>query len=221
MFRDNATLSLQSNGGTASLLLAPEQFPEPQHGLRVHQRGNGVHSWSREPSYAAVRYHVAAFISFALLVSLWALARAARMHVHASGRRKPPALGRGGRDGAEAEEAEEAAAVQAVQAYEAQARRAAEKAAALEAWVEEEREAASEDRMGGEAFGGGGAGAAGAGAALCCICLLRPRDTAILPCRHVAVCCACVRRLTAPGCDGAACPICRGPLDSWLELYLS
>jgi hypothetical protein len=235
MFRDNATLTLQTNGGSASLLLAPEQFPEPQHGLRgtsmslfciwvltlpaVHQRGNGVHSWSREPEYAAARYHVATFIAFGLLMSLWALARAARLHVHQSRRGAEGAVWDRRRkqhqctpsSGSE----DEKTALQAVRSFQAEEQRAADKAAALTAWHADES-SVSEEQCGAASSS---ASAPSAGA-LCSVCLLRPRDVAILPCRHVAICGPCVRRLEAAGGDSAACPICRGPLDSWLELFL-
>ena len=229
-FRDNATLSLQSNGGSVTLALTPETFPEP-HRMRVHQRGNGAYSWVREPEYSTARFQLAWAVCFGLLTGLWVLARAARMHVRAHGvGGHGHSHGGGGAhaccdhargDGAEEEGEEgEEAALAAVRRYEAEEtaqRRAADKNAALAAWDAEERAAEEVEE------GGAGPAAPLPGAALCAVCLLRPRDTAILPCRHVAVCGPCVRRLSAPGTEPSArvCPICRGKLESWLELYMS
>lgn len=49
----------------------------------------------------------------------------------------------------------------------------------------------------------------------CAICLTDPRDTAVLPCRHLCVCSGCadmVRRTSNK------CPICREPVSSFLQI---
>lgn len=54
-----------------------------------------------------------------------------------------------------------------------------------------------------------------AGATTCVICMLEPRDTALLPCRHLCLCsgCADVVRLRSQ-----ACPICRETIKSLLSI---
>lgn len=53
------------------------------------------------------------------------------------------------------------------------------------------------------------------GQSTCVICMLEPRDTALLPCRHLCLCsgCADVVRLRSQ-----ACPICRQSIDSLLSI---
>lgn len=49
----------------------------------------------------------------------------------------------------------------------------------------------------------------------CVICMTEPRDTTVLPCRHMCMCnkCAKVLRLQTN-----KCPICRCPVDSLLQI---
>eukprot|EP00899_Mesostigma_viride_P002660 jgi/Mesvir1/12395/Mv00568-RA.1 len=47
----------------------------------------------------------------------------------------------------------------------------------------------------------------------CVICLSEPRDTTVLPCRHMCMCHECARALR-----DNRCPICRAPVQSLLEI---
>ncbi|XP_050211601.1 probable E3 ubiquitin-protein ligase LUL2 [Mercurialis annua] len=49
----------------------------------------------------------------------------------------------------------------------------------------------------------------------CVICLTEPRDTAVLPCRHMCMCSTCAKVLRF---QTARCPICRQPVDRLLEI---
>ena len=49
----------------------------------------------------------------------------------------------------------------------------------------------------------------------CVICLSEPRDTAVLPCRHLCLCAACAQQLTF---QSNKCPVCRGPCLSLLSI---
>lgn len=49
----------------------------------------------------------------------------------------------------------------------------------------------------------------------CVICLTDDRTTAILPCRHVCLCSACAEQLRY---QSNSCPICRGPVQSFLKI---
>ena len=241
-FRENATATIQSNGGTASFSLSPEAWPEPPRGLKVHQMTNGNHAWHATPEDAGARLQLGGAFAVAALLILWLVARAARAHAHESLRaerraRKPPddteaglaaafaaaAAASSEPDDAAGSDEDALAAVRAMQAREA---RAADKAAALEAW---HAASAAPGAAGAEWHdaGDGGAASAGpstsAGASLCVVCLVRPRDVVALPCRHVALCLACARRLVAPqGEDGTggACPLCRGRVENYLQLFL-
>uniref|UniRef100_A0A7S3CZQ9 RING-type E3 ubiquitin transferase n=1 Tax=Palpitomonas bilix TaxID=652834 RepID=A0A7S3CZQ9_9EUKA len=51
----------------------------------------------------------------------------------------------------------------------------------------------------------------------CVICLENARDTAILPCRHMCLCDGCARQLKD---QTSHCPICRGKIDSLLQIVL-
>jgi hypothetical protein len=51
----------------------------------------------------------------------------------------------------------------------------------------------------------------------CVICLCEPRDTTVLPCRHLCMCADCARQLRAQP-SGNVCPICRNPCESLLEI---
>ena len=52
----------------------------------------------------------------------------------------------------------------------------------------------------------------------CSICWDDPRDTLILPCRHLAVCSECAEKIRY---QQAACPICRKPFKALLKLEIS
>ena len=60
----------------------------------------------------------------------------------------------------------------------------------------------------------------------CAVCLVAPRDCVLLPCRHVATCGGCTRRMQAeartatPG-GVMACPVCRVPAVSHVTLFVS
>lgn len=45
----------------------------------------------------------------------------------------------------------------------------------------------------------------------CVICLSDPKDTALLPCRHLCVCSSCFSRLEL-------CPVCRAPFTAYLRI---
>ena len=49
----------------------------------------------------------------------------------------------------------------------------------------------------------------------CVICLSEPRDTTVLPCRHMCMCNKCARMLREKSNN---CPICRKPVESLLEI---
>jgi hypothetical protein len=296
--RENATATLQSNGGGATFSLAVEAWPQPPRGLRVHQMTNGNHAWHAEPADSAAQLRLGLGGAGGALFVLWLVARVARQHAYAAARaeraaaaRRKPLEGAGCPWDVEAAMAAAMAAaaaaaavapssdavesdddaLTAVRAMQARERagdalasaRAAEKAAALEAW--HAASAAPGGAWGDAASGSGGAGASsgsscggrngdsdaeagrgGAGcggasgntaaaappsgaAALCTVCLSRPRDTVILPCRHVALCMTCARRLAPPPGEGSAgavpgagvCPICRGRLENYLQLFMA
>jgi hypothetical protein len=117
--------------------------------------------------------------------------------------------------------------------------RASDKAAALQAWHAAAAAPGAawsaggggssvDDEPSSESEAGRSGGSAGASAALCTVCLARPRDTVILPCRHVALCLGCARRLAAEAAapsamasSGAACPICRGRIENYLQLFMA
>ena len=46
----------------------------------------------------------------------------------------------------------------------------------------------------------------------CVACLTEPRDTILLPCRHLCVCSSCFELLTLD-----RCPVCRAPFQSYLR----
>ena len=52
----------------------------------------------------------------------------------------------------------------------------------------------------------------------CSICWDDPRDTLILPCRHLAVCSECAEKIRY---QQAACPICRKPFKALLKLEIN
>ena len=58
----------------------------------------------------------------------------------------------------------------------------------------------------------------------CCICMVQPKNTILLPCGHVATCDTCAALLEAQGIDGQPegaynCPVCRTPVTSRHRLY--
>jgi E3 ubiquitin-protein ligase MGRN1 len=50
---------------------------------------------------------------------------------------------------------------------------------------------------------------------LCIICMTDPRDTTVLPCRHLCLCVDCAQLLRV---RSDRCPICRSPVDSLLHI---
>lgn len=54
----------------------------------------------------------------------------------------------------------------------------------------------------------------------CVICLSEPRDTTVLPCRHLCMCAECAHHLRTQ-VTGNVCPICRNPVESLLEIKVS
>ncbi|XP_030548201.2 probable E3 ubiquitin-protein ligase LUL4 [Rhodamnia argentea] len=52
----------------------------------------------------------------------------------------------------------------------------------------------------------------------CVICMTEPKDTAILPCRHLCMCNECARALTH---QSNKCPICRQPIEELIEIKIS
>ncbi|KAJ0255289.1 E3 ubiquitin-protein ligase LUL2 [Hirschfeldia incana] len=52
----------------------------------------------------------------------------------------------------------------------------------------------------------------------CVICLTEPRDTTVLPCRHMCMCSGCAKLLRF---QTNLCPICRQPVDKLLEITVS
>ena len=239
-FRENARATIQSNGGTAAFSLSPEDWPEPPRGLKVHQMTNGNHAWHATPPDAAAKLRLGGAMCIVGLLVLWLVARAARAHAYASLRaerraRKPPddteaGLAAAMVAAAASSEAGDAAgsdedALAAVRAMQAREARAAEKAAALETWHAESawRESDPTER---EAEASTAAPSTAApGVSMCVVCLVRPRDVVALPCRHVALCICCARRLVAStgddGTAGGACPLCRGRVENYLQLFLS
>nr|XP_023923875.1 probable E3 ubiquitin-protein ligase LUL2 [Quercus suber] len=52
----------------------------------------------------------------------------------------------------------------------------------------------------------------------CVICLSEPRDTTVLPCRHMCMCSGCAKALSI---QTDRCPICRQPIERLLEIKVS
>ncbi|XP_044466986.1 probable E3 ubiquitin-protein ligase LOG2 [Mangifera indica] len=52
----------------------------------------------------------------------------------------------------------------------------------------------------------------------CVICLSEPRDTTVLPCRHMCMCSGCAKVLQF---QSNRCPICRQPVDRLLEIKVN
>lgn len=53
---------------------------------------------------------------------------------------------------------------------------------------------------------------------LCVICLVNPRDTTVLPCRHMCLCSDCASELRK---QSSKCPICRNNIESLLHIRIS
>ncbi|KAF2575996.1 hypothetical protein F2Q70_00005854 [Brassica cretica] len=49
----------------------------------------------------------------------------------------------------------------------------------------------------------------------CVICLTEPKDTAVMPCRHLCLCSDCAKELRF---QSNKCPICRQPIDELLMI---
>lgn len=49
----------------------------------------------------------------------------------------------------------------------------------------------------------------------CVICMTEPKDTAVLPCRHMCMCSECAKELRL---QSNKCPICRQPIQELLEI---
>jgi hypothetical protein len=124
------------------------------------------------------------------------------------------------------------------------AERAAAKAAALEAGAAEMGAVAVADVAAAACGAAGAAGAStpipddaasfGAGSASphapsaaevaerqlrCVVCLSAPKDTVLVPCRHLSTCLACTRRLAAAP-QPLHCPVCRKRSTDFLQLFL-
>ncbi|XP_026428688.1 probable E3 ubiquitin-protein ligase LOG2 [Papaver somniferum] len=52
----------------------------------------------------------------------------------------------------------------------------------------------------------------------CIICLSEPRDTTVLPCRHMCICSGCAKVLRF---QTNRCPICRQPVDRLSEIKVN
>lgn len=52
----------------------------------------------------------------------------------------------------------------------------------------------------------------------CVICLSEPRDTTVLPCRHMCLCNGCAKVLRF---QTNKCPICRQPFERLLEIKVN
>lgn len=53
----------------------------------------------------------------------------------------------------------------------------------------------------------------------CVICLTEPKDTAVLPCRHMCMCNACAKALKLQSNNN--CPICRQPIQELINIDIS
>ena len=53
---------------------------------------------------------------------------------------------------------------------------------------------------------------------LCVICLVNPRDTTVLPCRHMCMCYECAQELRK---QSSKCPICRNHVESLLHIKMN
>jgi hypothetical protein len=58
---------------------------------------------------------------------------------------------------------------------------------------------------------------------ICCVCMDAPREAALVPCGHLALCLQCAMQLKAAAhAKGAqwCCPVCRLPVKSFIRIYL-
>ena len=65
---------------------------------------------------------------------------------------------------------------------------------------------------------GGGDGDGGENTRECVICMTEPRDTTVLPCRHMCMCSECAKVLRM---QSEKCPICRTPIEQLLQIKIS
>lgn len=52
----------------------------------------------------------------------------------------------------------------------------------------------------------------------CVICMTEPKDTAVLPCRHMCLCSECAKALRL---QSNKCPICRQPIEELIEIKIN
>ncbi|KAK9933486.1 hypothetical protein M0R45_020683 [Rubus argutus] len=52
----------------------------------------------------------------------------------------------------------------------------------------------------------------------CVICMTEPKDTAVLPCRHMCMCSDCAKELRI---QSNKCPICRQPIEELIEIKMN
>ncbi|XP_057961216.1 probable E3 ubiquitin-protein ligase LUL3 [Malania oleifera] len=52
----------------------------------------------------------------------------------------------------------------------------------------------------------------------CVICMTEPKDTAVLPCRHMCLCSECAKELRL---QSSTCPICRQPIQKFIEIKVN
>jgi len=69
-----------------------------------------------------------------------------------------------------------------------------------------------ENSQGGSSYDGNDSGKE------CVICMSEPRDTTVLPCRHMCMCSECAKVLRF---QTSRCPICRTPVDRLLEIKVA
>ena len=50
----------------------------------------------------------------------------------------------------------------------------------------------------------------------CAVCLLKERETVLLPCRHSVMCSTCTQHVQH---SSGRCPLCRGAIESSLRVY--
>jgi E3 ubiquitin-protein ligase MGRN1 len=75
---------------------------------------------------------------------------------------------------------------------------------------------ASGTEAGGES--GDGAEEGGDNGRDCVICMTEPRDTTVLPCRHMCMCSDCAKTLRM---QSEKCPICRTPIEQLLQIKIT
>ncbi|CAE7241125.1 LUL3, partial [Symbiodinium microadriaticum] len=55
-----------------------------------------------------------------------------------------------------------------------------------------------------------------AGQDICCICVAVPKDTALVPCGHKAMCWSCAEQVRL---RGLGCPVCRAPISAAMRVF--